>query len=344
MSLDFTHGTVEIAHGSGGRASHELINTVFVPAFDSQKEFLGDDQATLARPQGRIVMATDSHVISPIFFPGGNIGSLAIHGTINDICMSGASPLSISVGFIIEEGFLLRDLKTIVDAMAKAAKNCGVQIVTGDTKVVERGGVDGIFINTTGIGVLPDHLNLSPKNIQAGDKILVNGTLGDHGITIQVAREGIKFDACLESDSQALNSLVESMTTHVPSIRCMRDPTRGGLASVLNEWAEDTPLNFLIEENKIPVKSSVSAVTELLGLDPLNIANEGKLVAICPADKAQSLLDLMKKHPQGKDAQIIGEVLSSDPTSRTGKVAMKTSIGGTRIIDWPWSDPLPRIC
>lgn len=340
MPLDFKHGKIEMAHGSGGRASSELLNELFLPAFDNPILREMSDQATLPITDKKIVMATDSHVISPLFFPGGNIGSLAVYGTINDIAMSGASPLYLSVGFILEEGFALTDLKNIVDSMAKAAQICGTKIVTGDTKVVEHGHGDGCYINTTGIGTLEDDVQRSPSRIQTGDSIILSGSLGDHGAAILAQRQHLNFCTRLQSDCRPLHDLVLEMTRNVPEIRYMRDPTRGGLASILNELSHQCGYAMHINESKIPIKSEVKACTELLGLDPLYIANEGKLVAFCPSDKAEYLLSVMKNHPKGKDAAIIGEVTNSN----RALVEMTTGFGGKRIVDWRYSDPLPRIC
>lgn len=340
MPLDYIKGRIEMAHGSGGRASSELVNDLFLPAFDNSILRELNDQATLTIQSKRIVMATDSHVISPLFFPGGDIGSLAIYGTVNDVAMSGATPLYLSVGFILEEGFALSALKKVVHSMASAARTCGIYIVTGDTKVVERGHGDGCFINTTGIGSLAGNLNLSPSNIEGGDKIIVSGTMGDHGTTILAQRQHLNLSTALHSDSQPLHDLAASMLNTVPEIRCMRDPTRGGLASILNELSHSCGYAMRLEEAYIPIKDEVRACTELLGLDPLYIANEGKLVAFCPAEKAEELLTSMKAHPKGKDAAIIGEVL----TTKRAIVEMNTRFGGKRIVDWRYSDPLPRIC
>lgn len=341
MTIDFIKGSVEMAHGSGGRASSKLIEQLFIPAFDNNILGQKNDQAVLDLASSRIVMATDSHVISPLFFPGGDIGSLAVFGTVNDVCMSGAEPLYLSAGFILEEGFPLAELKRIVESMAAAAKSCGTLIVTGDTKVVERGHGDGCFINTTGIGRLSAHLQLSPQQIQAGDKILLSGSLGDHGMTILAQRQHLNFNSKLQSDSQALNDLVACMVSAVPSIRCMRDPTRGGLAAILNELAQTSGFTMRLDEAALPIKPEVAACAELLGLDPLYVANEGKLVAFCPAELADSLIAVMQAHPKGKDSAIIGEVLG---TGKRPVVEMITGFGGKRIVDWRYADPLPRIC
>lgn len=339
-SLDLVNGHVEMAHGSGGRASSQLLDQLFIPAFDNIYLDEKSDQASLTLDSTRVVMATDSHVISPLFFPGGDIGSLSIHGTVNDVSMSGAQALYMSAGFILEEGFPLSKLDRIVRSMADAASSAGVKIVTGDTKVVERGQADGIYINTTGIGVLPKGVDLSAKNIQPGDKVLISGTVGDHGTCIMSQRQGFEFSSGLKSDSQALNDLVASMLSQVPNIRCMRDPTRGGLASVLHEFCHQRSLGMQLREADIPVKPEVSATAELLGLDPLYIANEGKLIAICPAQDAEALLAIMRKHTKGQDAAIIGEVLNDE----NELIQLKTRFGGNRLIDWRYSEPLPRIC
>lgn len=345
MALDYLNGTVEMAHGSGGRASAELIDQLFIPHFSNSILNQKNDQALLELPGKRIVMATDSHVISPLFFPGGCIGSLSVFGTVNDVCMSGAKALYLSAGFILEEGFPLSDLKRIVESMAKAAQHCGVQIVTGDTKVVERGHGDGCYINTTGIGMLGADLELSPQKIQAGDKILLSGSLGDHGICILAQRQHLNLSSSLTSDSQSLHDLVEDMISAVPTIRCMRDPTRGGLAAILNEMAQVSGLGMQLEERAIPVKPEVSACAELLGLDPLYIANEGKLIAICPEHQANALLAVMRAHPKGKDSAIIGEIVAGEiAAGQPPLVELITGFGGKRIVDWRYADPLPRIC
>ena len=331
---------VEMAHGSGGKAMAQLIDELFLQAFSNPWLEQLNDQACFNLPPGRVVMATDSHVISPLFFPGGDIGALSVHGTVNDVAMSGAQPKYLSAGFILEEGFPLADLQRIVQSMAAAAEEAGVAIVTGDTKVVERGKGDGCFINTTGIGVLPDQLNLSGNRVQPGDKVLLSGTLGDHGVAIMSLREGLTFETTIESDSQSLHDLVAAMVAAVPQINCMRDPTRGGLAATLNEIAQSSGVGISIYEARIPVKAQVSAACEFLGLDPLYVANEGKLVAFCPADKAEQLLAVMQQHPKGKQAAIIGEV-TADPLKF---VQMETVFGGRRMVDWISAELLPRIC
>ncbi|MBN1005689.1 hydrogenase expression/formation protein HypE [Amphritea pacifica] len=339
-ALDLQNGRVEMAHGSGGKAMAQLIDELFLQAFSNPWLEQMNDQACFTLPPGRAVMATDSHVISPLFFPGGDIGSLSVHGTVNDVAMSGAVPKYLSAGFILEEGFPLADLQRIVQSMARAAEDAGVAIVTGDTKVVERGKGDGCFINTTGIGVVAEQLHLSGNRVQPGDKILLSGTLGDHGVAIMSLREGLTFETTIASDSQSLHDLVAAMVTGVPEINCMRDPTRGGLAATLNEIAQSSNVGVTIYEANIPVKPQVSAACEFLGLDPLYVANEGKLVAFCPADKAEQLLAIMQQHPKGNEAAIIGEV-TADPLKF---VQMETVFGGRRMVDWISAEQLPRIC
>lgn len=339
-SLDLEQGRVDMTHGSGGRAMAQMVEELFLDAFDN--EFLRqlNDQASFSVPAGRMVMATDSHVVTPLFFPGGDIGSLAVHGTINDVAMSGAKPLYLSAGFILEEGFPLADLKRIVDSMAAASREAGVPIVTGDTKVVERGKADGVFINTTGIGIVPEGIHISGELAQPGDKILLSGFMGDHGVAVMSQRENLTFSSAILSDSAALHGLVAAMVAAVPDIHCLRDPTRGGVATTLNELARQSGVGMLIQETSLPVREAVSATCEFLGLDPLYVANEGKLVAICPAAAAERLLETMKNHPLGRDAAIIGEVVADSHAF----VQMETSFGGKRIVDWLSGEQLPRIC
>lgn len=338
--LDLQQGTVDMSHGSGGRAMAQLIEELFVRHLDNDLLRQANDQALFEPPAGRLAISTDSYVISPLFFPGGDIGSLAVHGTINDVAMAGAKPLYLSASFILEEGFLLADLEKIVISMAAAAKQAGTPIVTGDTKVVERGKGDGIFITTTGIGVVPANVNISGNRAKAGDRILISGSIGDHGVAILSSRENLQFSTTLSSDSAALADLVACMVQAVPDIHCLRDPTRGGLATTLNELARQSAVGMRIMENDIPVKSSVKAACELLGLDPLYIANEGKLVCICPPEPAEALLALMRNHPLGREAAIIGEVIAEPE----GLVQMVTSFGGHRVVDWLAGEQLPRIC
>ena len=338
--LNTRDGAVDMTHGSGGRAMAQLIDELFVKHFDNELIRQANDQAAFQVPAGRMVMSTDGHVISPLFFPGGDIGSLSVHGTINDVAMSGAKPLYLSAGFILEEGFPLADLERVVISMAQAASKAGVPVVTGDTKVVEKGKGDGIFITTTGIGIVPDGVEISGDRACPGDAILVSGTIGDHGVAIMSTRENLTFETTLESDSAALHTLVADMVAAVPQIHCLRDPTRGGLATTLNELARQSGVGMKLQESRIPITPAVSAACELLGLDPLYIANEGKLICICPPQDAERLLAVMQVHPLGESAAIIGEV-TEDPL---GFVQMETGFGGSRVVDWLAGEQLPRIC
>ncbi len=333
-------GTVEMVHGSGGRATAELVRNLFHRHLGNAFLAQGNDQAAFDIGTGRMVMTTDAHVIAPLFFPGGDIGSLAVNGTINDVAMAGARPLYLSAAFVLEEGFPLSDLDRIAASMARASGEAGVPVVTGDTKVVEKGKGDGVFITTTGIGVVPDGVTISGDGARPGDAILVSGTLGDHGIAVLSKRENLTFETEILSDSAALHGLVAEMVAAVPSIHCLRDPTRGGLASTLNEIAQQSRVGMRLIERAIPFKADVLAACELLGLDPLYIANEGKLIAICEKVDAGRLLDAMRSHPLGRDAAIIGEVVA-DPHAF---VQMQTQFGGSRMVDWLLGDPLPRIC
>ncbi len=338
--LDTRRGNVDMSHGSGGRAMAQLVEELFVKHLDNELLRQGNDQAMFEVPAGRMVMSTDGHVISPLFFPGGDIGSLAVHGTINDVAMSGARPLYLSASFILEEGFPLADLERIVASMARAAHKAGVPVVTGDTKVVERGKGDGVFITTTGIGIVPDGVHIAGDRARPGDAILVSGPIGDHGVAIMSKRENLEFETVMQSDSAALHTLVADMVAAVPEIHCLRDPTRGGLATTLNELARQSGVGMHLQESAIPVRPEVMAACELLGLDPLYIANEGKLVAICGTDRAPRLLEVMRAHPLGADAAIIGRVVED----AHGFVQMATSFGGQRIVDWLTGEQLPRIC
>jgi hydrogenase expression/formation protein HypE len=338
--VDFRHGCVDMSHGGGGRAMAQLIDELFQRAFDNEWLRQGNDQAAFTLPPGRVVMATDSHVVSPLFFPGGDIGCLSVHGTINDVAMAGAVPLYLAAGFILEEGFPLADLKRIVDSMAAASKEARVPVVTGDTKVVERGKGDGVFIPTTGVGVVPAGVNIAGDGARPGDRILVSGMLGDHGVAIMSLRENLAFETTIASDTAALHGLVAAMVQAVPGIHCLRDPTRGGLASTLNELAAQSGCGMVISEAALPVRPQVDAACELLGLDPLYVANEGKLVAICEAADAPRLLEVLRAHPLGRDAALIGEVIE-DPHHF---VQMDTRFGGRRIVDWLTGEQLPRIC
>ncbi|HEX5338082.1 MAG TPA: hydrogenase expression/formation protein HypE [Gallionella sp.] len=338
--LDLKNGRVDMTHGSGGRAMAQLIGELFAAEFSNSYLAQGNDGAVLPQAGGRMVMATDSHVVSPLFFPGGDIGCLSVHGTINDVAVMGAKPLYLSAGFILEEGFPLADLKRIVSSMAQAAREAGVPIVTGDTKVVEQGKGDGVFITTTGIGVIPEGINLSGDRARPGDKILVSGMLGDHGVAIISLRENLTFHTSIESDTAALHELIATMLAAVPDIHVLRDPTRGGLATTLNEIASQSAAGMMIYENQLPIREQVNAACEFLGLDPLYVANEGKLVAICAPQDADRLLAAMRAHPLGKDAAIVGEVIED----RHHFVQMETSFGGRRVVDWLTGEQLPRIC
>jgi len=340
VPLDARRGIVDMTHGGGGRAMAQLIQEMFVRHFDNELLRKGNDQAAFDVGAGRLVMSTDGHVVSPIFFPGGDIGSLAVHGTINDVAMAGATPLYLSAGFILEQGLPLAELERVVASMAEASRRARVPVVTGDTKVVERGKGDGIFITTTGIGVVPSGIEISGDLARPGDAVLVSGVIGNHGVAILSERENLSFETSIVSDSAALHELVATMTAAVPQIHCLRDPTRGGLATALNELAQQSGVGMHIDECSIPVLAEVASACELLGLDPLYVANEGKLVAICPGDRAEDLLAAMRTHPLGKDAAIIGEVVED----ARGFVQMRTAFGGERIVDWLVGEQLPRIC
>ncbi len=338
--LDFRHGRVDMTHGSGGRAMAQLVEELFVRAFDNEWLAQRNDQARFVVAEGRMVVSTDSHVVSPLFFPGGDIGCLSVHGTINDVAMAGAVPLHLAAGFILEEGFPLADLKRIVESMAAAAKEAGVPIVTGDTKVVERGKGDGVFITTTGVGVVPPGVDIAGDRARPGDAIVVSGTIGDHGVAIMSLRESLSFDTTIRSDTAALHGLVAAMVAAVPGIHCLRDPTRGGLATTLNELALQSGCGMVIDEKRIPIAPEVAAACEFLGLDPLYVANEGKLVAICAREDAERLLAAMRAHPLGRAAAIVGEAIA-DPHHF---VQMDTAFGGRRVVDWLTGEQLPRIC
>ncbi|MEI7842153.1 MAG: hydrogenase expression/formation protein HypE [Gallionellaceae bacterium] len=340
--LDVKNGRIDMSHGSGGRASAQLIETIFATAFDNEYLNQGNDGAVLPLPpaNSRLVMSTDGHVVSPLFFSGGDIGSLSVHGTINDIAMMGAKPLWLSASFILEEGLPLADLQRIVHSMAQAAKAAGVAIVTGDTKVVERGKGDGVYISTTGVGYVTAAVNLSGDRARAGDVILLSGSVGDHGMAIMSQREGLQFESAIKSDSAALHELVAAMLATAADIRVLRDPTRGGLATTLNEIAKQSGVGMVLDETAIPVNKIVAAACEFLGLDPLYVANEGKLIAICAATDAEKLLAAMRAHSLAPTAAIIGEVVADESCF----VQMKTKLGGRRMVDWLNGDQLPRIC
>ena len=344
MSHSITDNTVLLGHGSGGQMMKRIIDEVFLDAFGSPELLEGNDAGVAALPaSGRIAMSTDSFVVSPQFFPGGNIGRLAVCGTVNDVATSGASVRYLSCGFILEEGYPMDKLRQIVQTMAETAREAGVKIITGDTKVVERGGADGVYINTAGVGEVPEGVALSGANCQPGDVILVSGTLGDHGIAIMSQREGLAFSSTIESDAAPLNHLIADVLAAAPDTRCFRDPTRGGLASTLNELAAQSNTDITVEEDAIPVKPAVQGACEMLGYDVLQVANEGKMVCVVAADEAEAALAAMRENPYGADAAIIGEVTEAQP-ERGSKVFLRTAFGGTRILDMLVGEQLPRIC
>ena len=328
-----------LAHGSGGKLAHEIIHNSFLAALDNPILNLLDDSAII-EVKGKLAFTTDSYIVQPIFFPGGDIGKLAVCGTVNDLAMVGASPLYLSLSFIIEEGLLLKDLERVVNSIKEAAEAAGVSIVTGDTKVVNRGSADRLFINTAGVGILPTGVSISGHNARPGDIVILSGTIGDHGVAVLSKREGLGFATKLESDCSPLNGLVAEMLQVSNAIHCLRDPTRGGLASTLNELAEQSGVSIRIEEEKIPLREEVASACEMLGLDPLHVANEGKLVAIVEPEDAEAVLERMQKNQYGQNAAIIGEVREEYP----GRVVMKTRLGTSRIVDMLIGEPLPRIC
>lgn len=330
-----------LSHGSGGKQTNSLINNLFIRYFDNSVLREMNDSAQLTLQGNRIAFTTDSFVVNPIFFKGGNIGKLAVCGTVNDIAVSGAKPLYLTSAFIIEEGFEIEKLEEIVKAMAEEAENAGVQIVAGDTKVVEKGSADGIFINTTGIGIIEKDIHIKASNAMPGDVVIVNGTLGDHGITIMCERNGLGFEGEIKSDCASLNGLIEVMLETCSDIHVLRDATRGGVAAVLNEIAEASNVSIRLNEKSIPVNEEISGVCEFLGLEPLYIANEGKLCAFVPEKYAEEVLKVMKRHPLGTNSTIIGKVFED---SSNKKVYIDTIVGGKRIVDMPSGQQLPRIC
>jgi hydrogenase expression/formation protein HypE len=327
-------------HGSGGKMSHRLTASLLLPAFDNPALAMLDDGATLRLAGGRIAFSTDTYVVDPIFFPGGSIGDLAINGTVNDVAMCGATPLYLSVGMIIEEGFPMADLERVVAQMGRAARLAGVTVVTGDTKVVPKGAADKIFINTAGIGTIDENVNVSGANARPGDRVILSGTMADHGMTILTQRQGLSFESDIKSDSAPLNHMVADILGTGCDIHVLRDPTRGGVGTALNEIAEKSKAGIRIDEDQLPVRPAVSGICEMLGFDPLYVANEGKLLAVVPADQAGKVLSVIQQSPYGKDACIIGEVTHDHP----GRVFMRTRIGGERIVDMLTGEQLPRIC
>mgnify|MGYP000237632585 FL=1 len=337
--------TVLLGHGSGGTMMKRIIDEVFFEAYADEELREGNDAASLPAPAGgeRIAYSTDSFVVTPHFFPGGDIGRLAVCGTVNDVATSGAVPKYLSCGFILEEGFPVADLKRICKSMAEMAKEAGVHIVTGDTKVVNRGHGDGVFINTSGIGFIPEGVSLSGAFCKPGDKILVTGTMGDHGITIMSCREELSFNADIQTDAAPLNHLIAEVIAAAPDTRCFRDPTRGGLASTLNELAAQSGVDFIVEEGAVPVKDAVLGACEMLGYDVYQVANEGKMVCVVPAEQAEAALAAMRANKYGADAAIIGEVMET-PEERDPRVSIRTGFGALRIMDMLVGEQLPRIC
>ncbi len=335
------HDTVQLAHGAGGRLSSDLIEKLIVPRFSSAELDKLEDQAVLDLPPGRVAFSTDTFVVDPIFFPGGDIGDLAVNGTVNDVAMSGARPLVLSVGFVLEEGLPLADFHRILCSMERAARTAGVRIVTGDTKVVGRGSCDKIFINTSGLGVIPAGVNLSAASLQPGDAVIVSGTIADHGMAIMSRREGLSFAADIQSDTAALDGLIHDLLgSGGGGVRALRDPTRGGVATTLNEFATASKVGIVLAEETIPVRDDVLGACEILGIDPLYVANEGKLIAVVAGGDAEAALAAVRAHPLGAEARIIGRVTADHP----GLVTMRTALGSQRIVDMPLGEQLPRIC
>jgi hydrogenase expression/formation protein HypE len=334
------HKQILLAHGSGGSMMHDLIRDLFLPAFDNPFLRQANDQALFDNPGGRIAFTTDSYVVHPVIFPGGTIGELAVHGTINDLAVGGARPLGLSVGMILEEGLDMALLEEIVARMKQASEEAGVPIVTGDTKVVERGSCDKIFINTSGIGIVPDGVDIDGKNARPGDAIIISGSIGDHGVAVMSERRGVQFSTPVRSDTQPLHRLVKRMLAVTRDIHVMRDPTRGGIATTLNEIAGQSRVGMEIDEESLPISAEVTGACDLLGLDPLYLANEGKLIAILPESQTDAVLEAMQASPEGRGACRIGRVVEDKP----GIVRMKTGIGGTRIVNVLSGEMLPRIC
>jgi hydrogenase expression/formation protein HypE len=336
-----TDEAVTLAHGAGGKASAALTDAVFLEAFGNDVLAALGDAGVVELPTGdRLAISTDSFVVSPWRFPGGSIGSLAVHGTVNDLAVAGAIPAWLTVGFVLEEGLTIADLRTIADDVAAAAVAAGVRIVAGDTKVVQRGAGDGCYVNTTGVGLVPAGRRLGADRVRPGDKVLLSGAMGDHGVAVMLARGDLRLDADVRSDSAPLGGLVETILAAAPATRWLRDATRGGVGTVVNELAAASGLGVVLAEQALPVRPTVAGACDLLGIDPLYVANEGKLVAVVPPEQARAALDAMRAHPQGVDAAVIGEV-REDPA---GMVLLATTFGGTRVVDLLVGDPLPRIC
>ena len=335
-----THPNIVMGHGGGGKLSAELVEHLFMPAFANQTlESLGD-AAVIDVNGAKLAFSTDSFVVRPLFFPGGNIGELAVYGTVNDIAMAGAQPLYLSSGFIVEEGLSLETLGTIAESMGAAARRAGVTLVTGDTKVVDKGHGDGVYINTSGFGIIPAGVHPAPDRARPGDLVLISGQIGVHGVAIMSVREGLEFGAPVVSDTAPLNGLVTAMLDVWPDIHVLRDPTRGGVASSLNEIAAQSGVGIVLEESRLPIPPAVAAACDILGMDPLYVANEGKLIAILPASEAEAILETMRRHPLGAEAAIIGQVTDEHP----GVLVTRTAIGGRRVVDMQVGEQLPRIC
>lgn len=348
MAFEPSYDHVLLAHGSGGTMMKRIIDEIFLEVFTAQALHKGDDAgvvepADLAQPGAKLALSTDSYVVTPHFFPGGDIGRLAVCGTVNDVATSGANVTALSCGFILEEGFPLEDLKRIVTSMAHTAQEAGVEIITGDTKVVGKGSGDGIFINTSGVGIIPPGRDLSGSYCQPGDKVLVSGTLGDHGITIISQREGLSFMTDITTDAAPLNHLIGAVLSAAPDTRCFRDPTRGGIASTLNEFAQASQVDIVIYEDDVPVRDQVRGACEMLGYDIMQVANEGKMVCVVPADQADAALAAMKRSPYGENAAIIG-VIEPCAAHSLGTVKLETGFGSQRILDMLVGEQLPRIC
>jgi hydrogenase expression/formation protein HypE len=336
-----TDEVVTTAHGAGGKASAALVDAVFLEAFRNDALAALGDAAVLDLPTGgRLAFTTDASVVQPLRFPGGSIGHLAVHGTVNDLAVSGAVPAWLSCAFVLEEGYPIDDLRAIAADMREAAGGAGVQLVTGDTKVVQRGAADGCYITTAGVGVVPDHVRLGTHLVRPGDRVLLSGTMGDHGMAIMLARGELTLDADLRSDTASVADLVARLLTAAPGTRWMRDPTRGGVATVLNELARASDLGVVLDEHALPVRPVVNGACELLGIDPLYVANEGRIVAVVPPDETDAAQSAMREHPLGGDAAVVGEITAE----HAGLVALRTGVGGTRIVDLLVGDPLPRIC
>lgn len=349
MSMDlhcpaplFNHETIQMAHGAGGVLSRELTRKVFLPCLGNSLLDALDDQAKISLGSEKIAFTTDTFVVTPLFFPGGTIGDLAVNGTVNDLAVGGAVARYLSAGFVLEEGFSLSDLQRIIASMANAAKRAGVQVVTGDTKVVEKGQCDGLFINTSGIGVVREGVDISCTNLKPGDCVIVSGTLGDHGMAVMAAREGLSFQSEIKSDTASLSGLISAILDEVPEVHAMRDPTRGGLAATLNELADASGVGIVLDEASLPVRPDVLGACELLGIDPLAVANEGKVVVAVPGERAEKVLQVMQRHSDisGGNASIIGTVVDEHP----GTVLIHTVLGSRRILEMPLGEQLPRIC